>query len=147
MKQTRLWIALILMLVSLPLSACNPKAASGEKIQPAQLEPMNDGTDRKRVLLTEKAAERIDLQTAPVEAKQVNGAERKVIPYAAVIYDTAGGTWVYTNPEALTFLREPIVIDYIDGDQAILSDGLASTDRIVTVGVAELFGAETGVSK
>jgi hypothetical protein len=147
MKQINPWILLVLVLLSLGLSGCGPKAAGTEKKQPALLEPMDDGTDRKRVTLTDKAAQRIDLQTADVMAVQVNGAERRAVPYAAVIYDTAGNTWVYTNPEGLTFVREQVQIESIDGDQAILSAGLESGARVVTVGVAELFGAETGVSK
>ncbi|MEW6239734.1 MAG: efflux RND transporter periplasmic adaptor subunit [Chloroflexota bacterium] len=76
-----------------------------------------------------------------------NGATQKVIPYAAVIYDVEGNAWVYTNPEPLVFVRQPIVIDYIEGDLAILLDGPEAETAVVTVGAAELFGAETGVSK
>jgi hypothetical protein len=64
-----------------------------------------------------------------------------------VIYDTEGNTWIYTNPAPLTFLREPVVIDRIEGDEAFLSQGLATDAPIVTVGVIEIYGAETGVSK
>jgi hypothetical protein len=147
MKTMNRWIMLALTLVSLGLGGCGPKAAATEKTQPALLEPLDDGTDRKRVMLTEKAAQRIDLQTAEVTTAQVNGADRRVIPYAAVLYDTAGNTWVYTNPGGLTFVREAVAIETIDGDQAVLASGLESAGRVVTVGVAELFGAETGVSK
>ena len=147
MKQINYWIMLVLMLVSLGLAGCGPKAASTEKTQPALLEPLDDGTARKRVTLTDKAAQRIDLQTAEVQAVQVGGAEHQAIPYAAVIYDTTGNTWVYTNPEGLTFVRESVEVESIDGDQVILSAGLNPGVRVVTVGVAELFGAETGVSK
>jgi len=76
-----------------------------------------------------------------------SGARHKVIPYAAVIYDQSGATWAYTNPESLVFIRQPIVIDYIEGDRAVLSDGPAAGAAVVTVGGAELFGAETGVGK
>ena len=76
-----------------------------------------------------------------------SGAQRKVIPYAAVIYDQSGATWAYTNPESLVFVRQLIVIDYIEGDRAVLSDGPAAGAAVVTVGGAELFGAETGVGK
>jgi hypothetical protein len=129
---------MLLVLVALQLAACAPKSATTEKINPATLEEI-DGSKLKRVILTEKAAERIDLQTVPVSGN--------VVPYAAVIYDTEGNTWVYTNPAPLTFVRASIVIDHIDGDQAFLLQGLESDAPIVTVGVAEIYGAETGVSK
>jgi hypothetical protein len=117
-----------------------------EKIQPVKLEPI-EGTELKRAILTEKAAERIDLQTAPVRQEMVNGVARKVVPYAAVIYDLHGETWLYTNPAPLTFVRESILIDYIEGDRAILVISPALGTQVVIVGVAELYGAETGVSK
>jgi len=138
MKRVNWLLGILLIFSTLQLSACGSKPKMAEKVQPVQLEPI-DGTDLKRVILTEKAAERIDIQTVLVQG----GA----VPYAAVIYDTEGNTWVYTNPEPLTFVRQPIVIDRIEGDQAILSEGLEPGTSVVTVGVAELYGAETGVSK
>jgi hypothetical protein len=67
------------------------------------------------------------------------------VPYAAVLYDAQGETWVYTNPEKLVFVRTQVKIDRIDGDVALLLEGPPSGTSIVTVGLAELFGAETGV--
>jgi len=125
--------------MSLILSACGGQIpVTGEKVSPSMLEPI-EGTDLSRVILTEKAAERIDVQMTQVRGNQ--------IPYAAVIYDIEGNTWVYTNPEPLVFVRAPIVIDRIDGDMAILSKPLDANTTVVTVGVAELWGTETGVSK
>jgi hypothetical protein len=69
----------------------------------------------------------------------------KVVPYAAVIYGVHGETWVYTNPEPLVFIREPITIDYIEGDLAVLSEGPPAGTAVVTVGGSELFGAESGI--
>jgi len=68
-----------------------------------------------------------------------------VVPYSAVLYDADGGTWVYTNPDGLTFVRASISVDDIDGDVARLSNGPAAGTAIATVGVAELYGAELGV--
>lgn len=137
MKNINRWMILILILASL-LSACAPKSSTTTKVNPVTLEPI-EGTDFQRVILTEKAAQRLDIKTAEVSGD--------VIPYAAVIYDTEGHTWVYTNPEPLTFVRAPIVIDHIEGDQVVLSQGLESGTKVVTLGVSELYGAETGVSK
>jgi hypothetical protein len=76
-----------------------------------------------------------------------SGALQKVIPYSAVIYDLTGDTWVYTSPEPLTFVRQPISVDYIEGDMAVLVDGPDAGTLVATVGVAELYGADTGVGK
>lgn len=138
MKHINHWIIVMLVFAALLLPACGPTLERAEKINPVTLEEI-EGTEFKRVILTEKAAERIDVQTASVRGT--------VIPYAAVIYDTEGNTWIYTNPEPLVFVRQPIVVDRIEGDRAILSQGLDLDTIVVTLGVSELYGAETGVSK
>lgn len=73
------------------------------------------------------------------------GTERLVVPYSAVVYDPIGQTWTYTNPEPLVFVRSPISIVFIDGGEAILSDGPPPGTEVVIVGSAELFGVESGV--
>ena len=132
----RLFIALLIM-ASL-LAACGPKSTSVEKIEPFQLEVI-EGSDFQRVILTEKAAQRLDIQTTTVGGN--------VIPYAAVLYGLDGETWAYTNPEPLVFVRQSIVIDHIDGDSAFLSEGPDAGTAVVIIGVAELYGAEVGVKK
>jgi hypothetical protein len=71
-----------------------------------------------------------------------SGTLRKVVPYSAVIYGAHGETWVYASPEPLTYVRHPVSIDYVDDDLAVLSEGPPAGTDVVTVGVAELFGAE-----
>jgi len=105
------------------------------------------GTDLNRVILTEQAAKRLGIETAPVRETQVQGKLRKVVPYAAVFYDLNGKTWVYTNPEPLTFVRANISVDYIEGDLAVLSEGPPSGTKAVTVGSPELYGTEFGVGQ
>ena len=251
MQRRILWIVAILIIASLQLSACAPQTSTSKpKSSPSKVEPI-EGSDLKRVVLTEKAAERLGIQTAPVQessetrqwivggqvaaspgagggamlirvpiskselaridqnqgarvlpfddaedsdeeeaegldaeeadkpedadpevaavyysvqnpGKQVlaqgqpvrvelalatHGTPLKVVPYAAVIYDVAGKTWVYTNPEPLVFVRQSISVDYVEDDLAYLTDGPAAGTQVVTIGGAELYGAETGVSK
>lgn len=264
MKPNDRWITTIFVVLSLLLSACASTSAATEKVPPSQLEPI-EGTDLSRVVLTEKAVERLDIQTVPVREEQIlqkltiggqviaaidssgtasasadtsvvatgiqraiivrvplnaielnevdrsqpalvlplddeedsddetaglmaeldeslaaddpeehalyyvlDSAEhglapgqpvlaeltlsggdtpRKVVPYAAVLYGVNGETWVYTNPEPLVFVRQPIVMDHLEDDLAFLSEGPEAGTEVVAVGAAELFGAETGVSK
>ena len=99
------------------------------------------------MVLTEQAAERLGIETTAISDSEVQSAGgettlRKVVPYSAVLYDVDGGAFVYTSPEPLTFVRAPITVDYIKGDVAVLSDGPSSGTAVVTVGSAELFGAE-----
>jgi hypothetical protein len=130
---------IVLLIFASLLAACGSKSTSVEKIEPYQLEVI-EGSDFQRVILTEKAAQRLDIQTAPMGAGNV-------IPYAAVLYGLNGETWTYTNPEPLVFVRQPIVIDHIDGDMVVLSEGPDAGTAVVIIGVAELYGAEVGVKK
>ena len=87
-------------------------------------------------------AERTGLQTAPIRQ---NG-EKKFMPYAAVIYTPDGKEYTYTSPEPLTFVRQEIEIDRIDGDSVMLSDGPPAGTKVVTVGATEVYGTEFEVA-
>lgn len=143
MKPNLRWWLLIAILSALSLSACGAEIpVTGEEEKPVQLEPIT-GTDLNRITLTEKAAERLGLETVPVVTKQVDGAERLVIPYAALLYDPSGQAWVYVNVEPLVFVRQAITVDDITGDQVILAEGPESGANVVTMGATELFGSES----
>lgn len=75
------------------------------------------------------------------------GGPKKIIPYAAVIYDLQGATWTYVNASPLVFARQPIQVDYVEGEEAVLSDGPSSGALVVTAGAAALFGTELGIGK
>lgn len=138
------WKGLVLVAAGLQLAACGDgRSGKTEKIHPAKVEHI-EGTDLSRVILTERAAERLDIATVPVREAIMKraGALRRVVPYGAVLYDSRGGTWVYTSPEARTFVRHAIGVEYIDGEEAVLSDGPPSGTLVVTVGAVELFGTE-----
>jgi hypothetical protein len=143
MSRTNRWTAVVpIVACCVAVGGCKPKGVkASETIKPAQVVSI-EGTLLHRVTLTSRASERLDIQLAQVEDVVMGGAKRKVVPYGAVLYDAKGDTWVYTSPEALVFVRQAIAIDYINGDRAVLSSGPATGTKIVTVGAAELFGAE-----
>mgnify|MGYP006955656691 CR=1 FL=1 len=99
------------------------------------------GTARERVDRATVLALSL-IREAEVREQQVAGVTRKVIPYGAIMYDTKGETWTFTNPAPLTFVRQRIVVQDIEGDQVYLSEGPAVGTAVVTVGAAELMGAE-----
>lgn len=142
------WMVIILVILAgLLLPACSsvqPLEAASE--QPAIVEPI-EGTELNRLILTERAAQRLDIQTAPVRAELVEDSPREVIPYSALIYDLNGGTWIYVSPSPLTYVREPVTVDYIEGDMVVLAAGPAAGTEVVTIGVPELYGADTGIGK
>jgi len=142
MKQIKLSIFTMLIMTSLLLSACAPAEATADEEKPVTLEPIA-GTDLNRLTLTEKAAERLGLETAPVLAQQVDGADRVVVPYAALLYDPSGQAWVYVSVEPLVFVRQAVTVDSINGNDVVLSEGPAAGANVVTLGATELYGSES----
>ena len=124
----------------LPLAACAGGSDPSEAVEPATIEAVA-GSKYSQITLTQEAATRLDLQTARV----VSAAGAKAIPYASVLYSTTGEAYAYVSPRPLTFVRELIVVARIDGDRAILSSGPPVGTTVATVGVVELYGAESGL--
>jgi hypothetical protein len=145
MRNVRSAMAAVI-LIALPLSGCRQDAAASPKQSPATLEESGQ-PGIKRVRLTERAAERLGIEMAEVREEAVtiadNSVQRKVIPYGAIIYDTKGQTWTFTNPEPLVFIRHSVTVERISGDKVILTEGPPVGTTVVTVGSAELMGAES----
>ena len=136
-----------LIVVALALTGCSDTSAKDEggSSDVATVEPI-EGSDVARVTLSEDAARRLDITTAPIAALG-GGSARTAMPYAAVLYDPNGDTWAYTNPEPLVFVRSPITVVTIEGNRAVLSAGPAAGTQVVTVGAAELLGTEYEVGE
>lgn len=64
------------------------------------------------------------------------------VPWSAVLHDIQGGTWVYENTAAHTFIRRPVEVRYVAGEWAVLGRAPHAGAKIVTVGAAELFSTE-----
>jgi hypothetical protein len=132
------WVVGVVLIACLGLSGCGQT--------PSEVAPTGEVAGATsppgQVTLSAHAAERLGIETKPVERGQ---AGRTTVPYAAVLYDAHGDTFVYTNPDQLVYVRTQVKIERIDGEVALLLDGPPSGTSVVTVGLAELFGAETGV--
>lgn len=129
-------------LLGAALSAAAGQALAASTVErPYHLEPVA-GSSLKRVILTAKGAQRIDVQTGQI-SKAASG--KLIAPYGALHYDNSGTSWVYTSPEPLSFVRAKVTVERIEGDTVVLVDGPPEGTRVVTVGAAELFGAESGV--
>jgi hypothetical protein len=137
MKRTVRFILAGLIVGSLAIGCSQP--ATSTKAEAIKIEKLESGLSK--LTLSEKAAGRLGVQTGEVRDQ----GSQKVIPYAAVIYDSKGATWAYATSESLVYQREPITVDTITGQDAILTDGPAAGTLVVIVGAAELYGAETGV--
>lgn len=146
MKSFRRYVVVLAMLVCLPFASCHKAQVSEgdeeKETKPATVEKDLPGPEPTRVTLTQEAAKRLDVQTAPVADAQVGGQQRSVIPYSAVLYDVNGAAWTWINSAPLTYVRHAIEIDRIEGDKAFLAKGLNPGAKVVTVGATELYGSE-----
>ena len=137
-------VAVLAMLGAFMVSGCNREQVA-EKYHPAKLEETAN-KDIMKITLQAKAAERIGLETIALKEETVmlsgKSATRKVMPYGALMYDTKGETWAFTNPEPLVFIRHKVAVESIDGDRVILTEGPPAGTAVVTVGAAELMGVE-----
>ena len=160
MRHRNRWLVVSLIIAGsacLTLTACGDKGSTYKKIEPAHVEHV-EGEHVAHVTLTERAIERLDVQTAPVSRAPASmirrvaegggfedsgvGGQKKIVPYSAVIYDQDGDTWVYTNPKPREYVRAHIKVDYIEGDVAVLSEGPPLGMKVVSVAAAELYGTE-----
>jgi hypothetical protein len=127
----------------LSLTACAAEVSSDDEGDPAAAVVAMGDTGISTITLSELGATRLGIETQPVEEAPSGNA--LVVPYDAVIYDAEGVTWVFTNPSGRTYVRAPIEIARVSGDDAVLSSGPTVGTAVVTVGAAELVGAEAGL--
>ena len=128
----------MLATAALPVAGCTEvESETATGYEPSTLEPVKGNDDIQRVTFTAEGARRVDLQTASVR--------RNVVPYAALIYDPEGKTYVYTSPKPLEYLREEVKVDRIEGDRVLVSRGPPAGTEVVTVGAAEVYGTELEV--
>jgi hypothetical protein len=133
----------VLAVIGLSLAACSEvETETATGYEPARLESVKGRDDLKRVTVTAEGARRIDLKTA--EVKRLDG--RTAVPYAALIYDPEGNTYVYTSSAPLSFLRKEVEVQRIDADRVLLSEGPPVGTTVVTVGAAEIHGAELEIA-
>jgi hypothetical protein len=142
MRTTTRALASVLTVLSVALAGCGQEAADAAPGAEAVSVTEIDDSDLHRVTLSESAAARLGLETIAVTE---GSGGTLLIPYSALLYDATGATWTYTSPENLVFVREQVEVELIDGDFAQLTTGPEAGSTVVTVGAAELWGAETGV--
>jgi hypothetical protein len=117
------------------------EAPLAEPYEPAHLE--STGPEQpKRVILTEEAVHRIELQTTKIRLEDGD----LEVEHAALVYDQKGMTWVFTVVGPRTYVRAPVVIKEIDDELMILVSGPPPGTEVVTVGAVELWGTELEVA-
>jgi hypothetical protein len=141
MQRNRAWISIGALVAALALTGCAKTGESEESSGDPAATLVEVKDSEPKVVLTDRALARIGLEVGVAEA----AADGLSIPYDAVVYDEDGGTWVYTSPKELTFVRVPVTVADISRDRAQLSAGPEPGTEVVTVGTAELFGVEQGI--
>jgi hypothetical protein len=113
-----------------------------EPYEPAHVE--STGPEQPaRVILTEEAQRRVQLQTTLVRPY---GSEVS-LDQAALVYDKKGKPWVFTVIGPRTYVRAAVAINEVQDDNlVILSSGPPAGTEVVTVGAIELWGAELQIA-
>jgi hypothetical protein len=135
-------VCAISILVFVNDSSSETASGAATKEQPYTVGEKDPETGIASVTLVEKAAERTGIETATVEGGSGGALE---VPYSALWYDAKGNAFVYVVTAPLSYVRAAVTVDSVEGDKAVLSAGPDAGTEIVTVGVAELYGAETGL--
>jgi hypothetical protein len=86
-------------------------------------------------------------QRLGVTVPLTDGETSLTVPWAAVVFDIHGGTWIYEQVGPCRYARRRVVVEYSVGTEAVLASGPAVGAKIVSAGAHELFGAETGFVK
>jgi len=128
--------AIVASVLAVAPAACKQaEALEVEHYQASKITPAEEEGGHPVVTLTKLGAEKIGLETEPIEERR--------IPYSALLYDAAGGQpYVFVNTEGLSFHREDVTVEKVDGDVVDLADGPANGTEVVTVGVPQVHGAE-----
>ena len=146
-REERLMARRNVLVIAVSAACLTASCASGlageasAKITPARVEATLDAKIKK-ITLTPKAAERLGIQ---IDEVRVDPSGRRIVPYASVLYDLTGKTWVYISADPLTFFRGAVEIDTIKGDNVYLTDGPPAGTKVLAVGVPQVFGSEVKV--
>jgi hypothetical protein len=135
---------LVLIAAGVALSACNQASTGGyEPAEPvSKVEPIK-GTEAGLVKFSALGAKKVGLQTAVIR----KDGGQKVIPSAALLYDSEGKAFAYTSPEPLSFVRKEVEVEHMDGGRVVLAQGPPIGTRVVTTGAVEVYGAEFEVEE
>jgi hypothetical protein len=112
-----------------------------EPYEPAHLESTGPNQPA-RVILTEEAVHRVELQTTKVRLEDGD----LEVEHAALVFDKRGKPWVFMVVGPRIYVRAPVEIKEIDDELMILASGPPPGTEVVTVGAIELWGTELEIA-
>src|SRR4051812_41581011 len=112
-----------LLAAGLALAGCGGAAQGADTALPevATVITPDDGGPAQ-ITLSEAAENRLGIETAAV----ADGPAGLTVPYAALVYEADGSTWVFVRTEAFSYQRAAVTVTGKSGDQVTLSAGPAA---------------------
>lgn len=133
-------------LAKLTATATTPSVLVQPVSAPPSANPLAASMDLYYALPNDQGAF-IPGQRVSVRVPQSIEQSSRVVPWSAIVVDINGGTWVYEQMAPRQYIRKRVSVRYTIDQDAVLSNGPNAGTKIVTAGVLELFGAETGFVK
>jgi hypothetical protein len=138
LSDTAAWFSSVRVLLALgaaALAGCTEVESESETgYEPSKLR-------KTHVEFTPEGAKRTGLRTEAVERT----GRRVSVPYAALLYDPEGKTYVYTSPKELHYVKAEVRVARIESGRVVLARGPPPGSRVVTTGAAEVYGTELEV--
>jgi len=129
------WVRVVLALGAAALAGCTEVESESETgYEPSKLR-------KTHVEFTPEGAKRTGLRTEAVERT----SRRVSVPYAALLYDPEGKTYVYTSPKELHYVKTEVLVARVESGRVVLARGPPPGTRVVTTGAAEVYGTELEV--
>ena len=138
----------VLVVLALGAAGCSSADATNQNHgeTAVTVEEVSDGSGPATVTVSELAEKRLGIRTEPVRTIAEGSAATLTVPYTALVYDAEGDAWAFSAPSPRTYVRVPLVVGTIAGDQVRLKSGPPEGTQVVVVGAPELVGAEAGIS-
>lgn len=138
LSDTAAWsssVRVVLALGAAALAGCTEVESESETgYEPSKLR-------KTHVEFTPEGANRTGLRTEVVERT----GRRVSVPYAALLYDPEGKTYVYTSPKELHYVKAEVRVARVESGRVVLARGPPPGTRVVTTGAAEVYGTELEV--
>lgn len=138
LSDTAAWfssVRVVLALGAAALAGCTEVESESETgYEPSKLR-------KTHVEFTPEGAKRTGLRTEAVERT----GRRVSVPYAALLYDPEGKTYVYTSPKELHYVKAEVRVARVESGRVVLARGPPPGTRVVTTGAAEVYGTELEV--
>jgi len=138
-----------LVVLTFGAAGCSSAQATNE-VPPSEtavtVQAAADESQPATLTVSELAEKRLGIRTEAVRLVGAGKSATLTLPYAALVYDAEGAPWAFSSPNPRTYVRVPLTIRGIVGDDVQLVSGPPEGTQVVVVGAPELVGAEAGIS-